>query len=350
MRHFDWFLLSLTLIIVGVGIINLYSASQAFALKQAYWLGLGVGALLLMVLIDYRHLRRYAYAVYFLCLLLLLAVLLVGRTGLGAQRWLDLLGLSLQPSELMKLGLILALARYFDEREGERDIKGLLLPFLLLIAPVLLVLKQPDLGTSVILVLVFFSILFLVKVRLRVWVSLVSATVLASPFSWFFLKEYQKLRIMSFLNPQADPLGAGYQSLQSKIAVGSGGVLGRGFLEGTQTRLRFLPQQKTDFIFSVQAEEWGFLGALFLLSLYLLWISWGLGVSARSRDRFGSMVAFGIVSVLTWQVIINVAMTVGLVPVVGVPLPFMSYGGSALVTFLMATGLLINIHMRRFIY
>lgn len=351
----DWAFLGLTLALVLVGLVNLYSASQTvggFAgtppyVKQLYWLGLGLFAFGLALRVDYRQLATWAYPAYGGCLLLLAAVLVVGRTTSGAQRWLTLAGFSLQPAELTKLALILVLALYFSEKKGEINLKRLGLPFLLLILPLVLILKQPDLGTAVVLVLIFFSLLFLAELPFKSWLVILSATVLASPFSWFFLKDYQKARIVAFLNPMADPAGVGYQSLQSKIAVGSGKILGKGFLEGTQTKLRFLPEQQTDFIFSVLAEEWGLIGALALLALYLCWVSRVLTIAVHCRDAFGTLVTYGIASLLFWQVIINIAMAIGLAPVVGVPLPFISYGGSSLFAFLLGAGLILNVQMRR---
>lgn len=251
--NFDWFFFLLTLTLAGVGVVNLYSASQVVGgarvadsyVRQIYWLLLGLAALVFVLKLDFRRLQRFSYPIYGFSLLLLIAVLLVGRTTSGAQRWLTIMGLSFQPSELMKLALILALAYYFAKGVGPVRLKGLVLPFLFLLMPVLLILKQPDLGTAMTVILVFFSLLLLADVPWKTLLTVFSATVLLSPLSWFFLKGYQRTRILAFLDPLADPTGAGYQSLQSEIAVGSGRILGKGFLAGTQTRLRFLPEQQT---------------------------------------------------------------------------------------------------------
>lgn len=354
--NFDWFFFLLTLALAGVGLLNLYSASQVVGgarpgdtyLRQIYWLALSLFALGLVLRLDFRRLRRYSYPVYGLCIALLIAVLLFGRSSSGAKRWLSVMGLSFQPAEMMKLGLVLALAYYFAKTVGPVRLRGLAWPFLILLLPLLLILKQPDLGTAIILMLMFFSLLLLADVPWKTLLTVFSATLLFSPLSWFFLKGYQKARITAFLDPLADPSGAGYQSLQSKIAVGSGKILGKGFLAGTQTKLRFLPEQQTDFIFSVLAEEWGLIGAVVLLSLYILWIARALKIAAQGRSTFGTYITYGVASLLVWQVLLNISMAIGLLPVVGVPLPFMSYGGSSLLTFFIGAGLILNVGMRRF--
>lgn len=354
--NFDWFFFLLTLTLTGVGLVNLYSASQVVGgarvadsyVRQIYWLALSLAALVLVLRLDLRRLQSYSYPIYGLCLFFLFAVLLFGRSTSGAQRWLSVMGFSFQPSELMKVALILALACYFSKTVGPARLKALVLPFSLLFLPVLLILKQPDLGTAITLILIFFSLLLLADVPWKILLTVFSATVLLSPLSWFFLKSYQKARILAFLDPLADPSGAGYQSLQSKIAVGSGKILGKGFLAGTQTKLRFLPEQQTDFIFSVLAEEWGLVGSVVLLSLYLLWIARALKVAAQCRSAYGTYVTYGVTILLVWQVLLNIAMATGLMPVVGVPLPFMSYGGSSLLAFFIGAGLILNVRMRRF--
>jgi rod shape determining protein RodA len=217
--------------------------------------------------------------------------------------------------------------------------------------PALLIMKQPDLGTAVMIILVAASIMLFVGVRLSTMVAIVGAIIPLLFLGWQFgLREYQKNRVLNFLNPERDPLGSGYHLIQSKIAVGSGGVIGKGYMQGTQTQLRFLPEQHTDFAFSVFAEEWGFMGCLVLLLLYMFLIMWGLQIANRCNDRFGSMLAVGVTAMLFWHVVINVGMVIGLFPVVGVPLPFFSYGGTSMVTSMMGIGILLNIHMRRFMF
>ena len=228
--------------------------------------------------------------------------------------------------------------------------KHLPLPFLLLLLPMGLILKQPDLGTAIILLLVFFSILIFVKIR---WSSLLTiglAGGAAVPLLWSFLKEYQKKRIITFFNPDLDPLGAGYHLIQSKIAVGSGGIIGKGFMKGTQCKLGFLPEQQTDFIFSALGEEWGLIGSLFIVGLYFVLILWGLRIAVQAKDRFGAILAFGVVAMLFWHVFINIGMVLGMMPVVGIPLPLLSYGGSFLISTLIGVGLLLNVSMRRYLF
>jgi len=247
---------------------------------------------------------------------------------------------------------ILALGKFFHRplgREGY-SLKHLAFPFLLLMIPMILILKQPDLGTAIILLLVFFSTLLFVKIR---WSSLLAIVIVGAsilPLVWRFLKEYQKKRIMTFFNPDLDPLGAGYHLIQSKIAVGSGGIMGKGFMKGTQCKLGFLPEQQTDFIFSVLGEEWGLIGSLLVVLLYFSLIMWGLRIAVQAKDRFGAVISFGVVAMFFWHVFINIAMVLGLMPVVGIPLPLLSYGGSFLVSTLIGIGLLLNVSMRRYLF
>jgi rod shape determining protein RodA len=355
--NFDLTLLITVVFISILGIINLYSSGYPHTgtatplyLKQIYWFLIGVGLLVLILLFDYHTFIRYAYPFYLFCLLLLVMVMLVGRTTSGSQRWLQIGFFSFQPSELTKIALILALNRFFTENENPQGygLRDLLTPFLLLAIPLLLVFKQPDLGTSALLILIFLSILTFMGLRGKTWLTLGVGCAVAAPLFWHFLKDYQKIRLLTFLNPDLDPLKAGYHIMQSKIAVGSGTFWGKGFLKGTQSQLHFLPEQHTDFVFSVWAEEWGFLGSFVLLFLFLLLISRGLKIANTSKDRAGTLLAIGITAMLFWQTFINVGMVVGILPVVGVPLPLFSYGGTSVISTLMGIGVLMNISMRRF--
>jgi len=355
--NFDWTLLVAAVILSLIGVGNLYSSTYPHTgsatplfLKQALWLLIGISLVAGILLFDYHSFIRYAYPFYIFCLLALVMVLLFGRTTSGSQRWLQLGFVSFQPSELAKIGLILALTRFFSENENPHGhgLRELVTPFLLLAIPLLLVFKQPDLGTSGLLVFIFFSLLAYIGLRRRTWVILGFGCAAAIPLFWRFLKEYQKTRLLTFLNPDLDPLKTGYHIIQSKIAVGSGTFWGKGFLKGTQSQLHFLPEQHTDFVFSVFAEEWGFMGCFLLLFLFLLLISRGLNIAHTSKDKAGAILAIGISAMLFWQTFINIGMVVGIVPVVGVPLPLLSYGGSSLVTTLMGIGILLNIHSRRF--
>ena len=355
--NFDWTLLITVLFISTMGILNLYSSTYPHTgsgtplfVKQIYWLLAGIGLAIFILLFDYRTFIRYAYPFYIFCLFLLLLVMIFGRTTSGSQRWLQLGFFSFQPSELAKIAIILALTRYFTENEntlgyGFRD---LIVPFLILAIPLVLIFKQPDLGTTGLLVLISFSMLAFMGFRLQTWLALGGACVAAAPIFWHFLKDYQKTRLLTFINPDLDPLKTGYHITQSKIAVGSGTIWGKGWLKGTQSQLHFLPEQHTDFVFSVWAEEWGFVGAFLLLSLFLLLISRGLKIANTSKDRAGAVLAIGISAMLFWQIFINVGMVVGIVPVVGVPLPLFSYGGTSVISTLMGIGILMNISMRRF--
>lgn len=357
--HFDWTLLGITLLIAGIGLVNLYSTTSGmetsgspFYVKQMIWLLIGLIAMILIAFVEYRIYSDFAYGIYFITFLLLIIVMAYGIITSGAQRWVRIGSISFQPSEFIKVSLIIALAKFFQRppaREGY-SLKQLPIPFLLLIVPMILILKQPDLGTAVILLLIFFSVLLFVKVR---WSSLLMILVGGGsvvPLLWRFLKEYQKRRILTFFNPEMDPLGAGYHLIQSKIAVGSGGILGKGFMKGTQSKLGFLPEQQTDFIFSALGEEWGLIGCFFLLTLYFILILWGLRIAVQSKDRFSAILSFGVVAMLFWHIFINIGMVLGMMPVVGIPLPLLSYGGSFMLSTLIGIGLLLNVSMRRYLF
>lgn len=355
--NFDWTLLSATLLLTALGILNLYSASHSFSsgqtpvyIKQMYYILMGLTGIVIILQIDYRSLERYAYWIFAFSILLLIAVLLVGKTGGGAKRWISIMGFTYQPSELMKLTLILAMAKYFSNRSkiGGYYLRDLIIPFIIVGVPCLLIMKQPDLGTAMILLSIFCSIILFVGVRLPSLLIAASTLAAGVPILWHFMKEYQKMRLMTFLNPEADPLGTGYHIIQSKIAVGSGKIFGRGLMSGTQSQLQFLPEHHTDFIFSVLAEEWGFIGSMVVIMGFLFLILWGVSISKECKDRFGTILSFGVVAMISWHFLINIGMVVGLMPVVGVPLPFFSYGGSFILTILIGIGLLLNIRMRRF--
>ncbi len=354
--------MGLTLVIGGIGILALYSAVNANAdmtevrrlvyVRQSYWLGIGSGVMILLVLFSYRWLSRMAFPIYGASIVLLMAVLFWGKEVSGSQRWLVLGPVSLQPSEMMKISLAIILARYFSESASKDgfSLQGLWKPLIWTILPFVLILKQPDLGTGLILLLIAGSMTVFVKIERGSLLFLTAAGIVGSGVAWFFLKGYQKQRILAFIDPHGDPLGAGYHIIQSKIAVGSGLLFGKGFLKGTQNALSFIPEQHTDFIFSVLAEEWGFLGSVTIIILYLLLIIWGLSVAVRSKDPFGTVLAVGLTSMIFWQTFINVAMVLALLPVVGVPLPLISYGGSSMLANMVAIGILLNISMRRFLF
>jgi len=357
--HFEWLLPLLALGVSGLGAMTVYSATHVpgmhglspLALRQLLWLAGGSTAMLAALIFDYRRLERSAFVVYVLVLLAVLAVPVLGRVGGGSRRWIPLGPVSIQPSEFMKLGLVLVLARHFA-RSYERGL-GLgaaVVPMLLTAVPAAAILAQPDLGTVAVLGIVSLTMLMLGGIRLRWFVLLGVAVAVAAPVAWPHLKVYQQKRILTFVHPEMDPRGAGYHVLQSKIAVGSGMTWGKGFLHGTQNQLNFLPEQHTDFIFSVFAEEWGFVGALVLLALYLALVLRGIVIASRARDRFGVLLVLGLTAIVFWQAVINVGMTTGLLPVVGIPLPFFSYGGSSLLCLLIGIGLTMNVSMRRYYF
>lgn len=337
----------------AVGIAMLYSAADGnfapWAQRHGIRFAVGLGIVLFIALIDIRLLLRYAYLGYVGAFALLIAVELIGTVGMGAQRWIDLKVIVLQPSEVMKIALVLALARYFHgvslEDVGRPSI--LIIPLLMAAAPVLLILRQPDLGTALMLVAGAGITFFLAGVRIWKFALVIGAALVALPFAWSTLHEYQKQRIMTFLDPERDPLGAGYHIMQSKIAVGSGGMSGKGFLNGTQSNLNFLPEKQTDFIFTMIAEEFGLMGGLALLALYGVVMLYGMVIALRARSQFGRLLAMGVTATFSLYVFINIAMVLGMIPVVGVPLPLISYGGTAMLTVMIGFGLLMNVHIHR---
>jgi rod shape determining protein RodA len=307
--------------------------------------------MIIAFLIDYKKLDQWGLAIYIGCILLLVCVLVFGRYVGGSRRWLNFGPISIQPSELVKISLIILLAKYYSKFANQKgmNLKELFTPIIFTLIPFLLIVKQPDLGTALLLVLIAGCITLFVKIERKSLLCIFGAGMVAVPMVWFFLKGYQKQRILTFLNPDRDPLGAGYHIIQSKIAIGSGMLFGKGFLKGTQNALLFLPEQHTDFIFSVLAEEWGFVGSIALILVLLMFVVWGLNIAYRCRDPFGIILSFGITTMIAWQIFINIGMVTGLMPVVGIPLPFISYGGSSVITTMIGVGILMNVSMRRFL-
>ena len=353
----DWLLVLATLLLSLTGIFMIYSAihsnpvflKNSLHLKQALWSSIGLCVLLCILFFDYRFFTRWAYLFYALVIVLLIAVLFTGHVVYGAKRWLVLGPLRLQPSELARLAVILVLARYFGSREEEEPMgfKELIPAFVLTLVPVLLIVRQPDLGTGLTVFLIAGAMTFAVGVKKRVLVTIGSMAVACAPLGWFFLREYQRRRILTLFNPDADPLGAGYQSMQSIIAVGSGEIWGKGLLQGTQSRLHFLPEKHTDFIFSVLSEELGFIGSVTVLALFFIFILRCLSASLNAADKEGAILAVGITTAFFLYIIFNIGMTLGLMPIVGIPLPLVSYGGSASISSFIAIGLVLNVSMRR---
>mgnify|MGYP001179535237 CR=1 FL=1 len=353
LRHMNWGLLLLVCLIASIGFVMLYSAANGsldpWADRQMLRFAVGLAILTGVALIDLRFWLRHAYTVYAVAFVLLVYVEVAGEIGMGAQRWIDLGFFQLQPSELMKVSLVLAMARYFHRLSFE-DIGRpfyVIWPALLAIAPAGLVLVQPDLGTASMLLLVAGAMLFVAGVRIWKFALVGLAGAAAVPIAWSFMREYQKNRILTFMNPENDPLGTGYHITQSKIAFGSGGMFGKGFLQGTQSHLNFLPERQTDFIFTMLAEEWGLVGALAVIGLFCVVFVYGFAIAFRSRSHFGRLVAIGITANLFFYVFINTAMVMGLIPVVGIPLPLISYGGTAMMTVLVGFGLLMSVYIHR---
>ncbi len=355
--HFPWHLGAVVLAICAIGIWNLASASRtAHApvwISQTAWMGVGVLVALTVTLVDHRAFQRMSWVFYALVILLLFAVMVKGRYVMGARRWLTLGPINFQPSELAKLSVALALASWFqadaERRKDGYGLFGLAIPIAITLFPAVLILKQPDLGTALIVLAVGGTQILFAKVRWKTLALLAGVGLGAAVLVYPHLKPYQKKRVETFLNPKADALGAGYHATQSMIAVGSGQGLGKGWGQGTQTNLSFLPEQHTDFIFSVWAEEHGFLGCLLLLGLYFALVTSAVDIAGNARDRFGNFLAVGITGMLFWHVAINIGMVIGLLPVVGVTLPLMSYGGSSVIVIFTGIGLLANVGMRRFV-
>lgn len=360
LTNFDWVLAGLVVIVCLLGIMNIYSATNSYKIvgaayytKQFYWMLTGITISLLVCSVDYHLLEDLSYWLYGFIVLLLVAVLIFGRASMGATRWLNLGLFNVQPSELMKIVIIITVARFFNNFHtiDGLTVKDVLFPLGILALPAALIMKQPDLGTAVLVVLIAVSMTFYIGLR---WSTMVTFALVTIPMAWigwsYYLRPYQKNRVLDFLNPERSRLGSGYHIIQSKIAVGSGGITGKGFIQGTQSQLRFLPEQHTDFAFSVFAEEWGFIGCLLLMVLYLLLLLWGLNIARRCNDRFGGLLAVGVTAMLFWHFVINMGMVIGLFPVVGVPMPFFSYGGTSMITSMVGIGLLQNVSMRRFMF
>ena len=353
LRDVNWLLVLLIIAVACVGFAMLYSAANGsfnpWASRQMARFGAGVVAMLIIAVTDIRIWLRYAYVIYGLALVLLVAVEMMGFVGMGAQRWVDLGFFQLQPSEVMKIALVLALARYFHgiAMEDIGRLHLLIAPLLMIVVPVTLVIRQPDLGTAILMMMVGGAVFFVAGVRLWKFAVAVCGAVAAVPIGWQFLRDYQKERIFTFLNPERDPLGAGYHITQSKIALGSGGISGKGYMQGTQSHLNFLPERQTDFIFTMLAEEFGLIGCLGLIGLYVCILAYGVGIAVRSRNQFGRLMAMGLTTTFFLYVFINIAMVTGLIPVVGVPLPLVSYGGTAMMTLLISFGFLIGVYVHR---
>ena len=356
-RGLDRPFLLTTLVLLGVGLISLYSASfqkaqmtgVSFLQRQLLWAGLGFGLSLVLVAIDYHRWLEWSYLLYAVNLGLLVLVLAMGTVRGGAQRWLSVAGLTIQPSEFAKISTILALARFLGSRPPATAGRGwpIIGATILVLLPAVLILKQPNLGTASVFVATGLAVLVVWGIPLKFFGILLTAGAVLAPVVWGRLEDYQRSRLLVFLNPNLDPLGAGYTVIQSRIAMGSGELWGKGWLSGTQNQLNFLPERHTDFIFSVVGEEWGILGTTFCLVLFALLFYRGFLIAGQTRDPFGRLLIVGLITMLATHTIVNMGMVLGLMPVVGLPLPFMSYGGSWLMTCLVAVGIILSVGIRR---
>lgn len=354
---FDWSLLIGMLAVFCIGLINIFSVTHgqagSFWLRQLIFVGGGLGIIGMVTFFDYRIVQNLAYILYGLNFVALMAVDFVGVLKNGARRWIDLGPIHYQPSETMKFLVILALAKYFHEKQSIERLgwKDLLVPGLIVGAPALLTIAQPDLGTGGHMLIIGAVVILFMGVQRKILITAGVLAMVSIPIGWKFgLKQYQRQRVMTFLDPSKDPRGTGYNALQSMIAVGSGEIVGKGFQQGSQTQLEFTPESHTDFIFTVLAEEWGFVGALVLFAGYLFVFGRCIRIASLAREKFGSLVCVGVIGMLISQIGINVAMVTGIFPIVGIPLPMVSYGGTSVLTTSLGIGLILSIGYRRTIF
>jgi rod shape determining protein RodA len=349
LRHIPVQIIALITVISFIGIAMLYSAAnghmEPWAIKQFARFCLGFVLMIMIAITDMRSWMSSAYIIYGVSLFLLVLVEVMGVVGMGAQRWINLYVFNFQPSEVMRVAIVLALARYFSSAElvDVHRPAYLIKPLLMIVAPTLLVMRQPDLGTAMMLLASGISVFFVVGVRIWKFMAAGGLAAAAIPILWNFLHDYQKNRVLIFLDPERDPANTGYHVTQSKIALGSGGFWGKGFLKGTQSHLNFLPEKQTDFIFTMYSEEFGMLGGVILLILYAIWLSYGLETAIRTKNKFGQLVIIGLNTTFFVYVFVNIAMVMGMLPVVGIPLPFFSYGGTALITLMISQGLIFSV-------
>ena len=349
--NLNYLFIFVVILLISIGSLALYSAGEGsfnpWAKKHIIRFVFFFFIMIIISLLEINLIYRYAYIISFLALILLFSVEIIGTFGKGAERWIRVFGISIQPSEIIKVAVIIALAKYYHNLKFSQigKLYNLIIPFIIIAIPFFLVLIQPDLGTSLSIFLLGIIVMFISGVRIWKFVLGLFAFVVSFPFLWSIIKPYQKKRILSFLNPESDPLGQGYQLLQSKIALGSGGYTGKGFLEGSQSYLEYLPEKQTDFIFTLIGEEFGFLGTMFVLFLFILLILICFYVSIKSFHIFGRIISLGVASNLFLYVVLNMAMVTGLMPVVGIPLPLLSYGGSAMLSVMISFGLLLNIDL-----
>lgn len=338
-------------ILAAIGIVMLYSAANGnwspWAINQLIRFGMGFAVMIVLALTDIKLLLRYAYIFYFITLILLVVVEVAGHTGMGATRWINLGFIKLQPSEFMKIAMVLVLARYFhtSSLQSIESVRGIIPPLLMAIFPAFLIVLQPDLGTALMLIFTTAAMFFAVGVQIWKFVVVFIGGLVTIPFAWHFLHDYQQNRVLTFLNPERDPLGAGYHIIQSKIALGSGGVFGKGFLKGSQSHLNFLPEKHTDFIFTMLSEEFGLVGAVLVVILNILILAYSYSFALKSTSYFGKLLAIGLATNYFMYVFINIAMVLGLLPVVGIPLPLISYGGTVMLSIMASFGIILCVHI-----
>lgn len=348
--HIDTFLLLAILLVIGVGMLLLYSAGGQdlnLIFRQVIRVGMALTVMLAIAQINPDRMRDAAYGMYLVGLVLLLAVLLFGHEGKGAQRWLDLGVFKFQPSEIIKLAVPILIARFISERSLPPSAWRIIVALVLIALPTVMIAKQPDLGTSILIASSGLLVLFLAGIRWRIIIGFIALCASAAPVLWYFMHDYQRRRVLTFLNPENDPLGAGYHIIQSKIAIGSGGLFGQGWLQGRQSHLEFLPERSTDFIFAVIAEEFGLVGTGILIALFMIIAARGLYIASQAQTSFAGLLAGSISITFLVYVFVNIGMVTGLLPVVGVPLPLISYGGTSMVTLLAGFGILMSIHTHR---
>lgn len=340
-------------ILAAIGIVMLYSAANGnwspWAINQLIRFGMGFAVMIVLALTDIKLLLRYAYIFYFITLILLVVVEVAGHTGMGATRWINLGFIKLQPSEFMKIAMVLVLARYFhtSSLQSIESVRGIIPPLLMAIFPAFLIVLQPDLGTALMLIFTTAAMFFAVGVQIWKFVVVFIGGLVTIPFAWHFLHDYQQNRVLTFLNPERDPLGTGYHIIQSKIALGSGGVFGKGFLKGSQSHLNFLPEKHTDFIFTMLSEEFGLVGAVLVVILNILILAYSYSFALKSTSYFGKLLAIGLATNYFMYVFINIAMVLGLLPVVGIPLPLISYGGTVMLSIMASFGIILCVHINR---
>jgi len=355
LKNIEYPILIAIVLITILSVIIISSATHATspegsfrtARMQIVWFMAGLVAMFFVISIDYHSFAHWSNIIYVVNIIVLLLVIFTGEEGGGAQRWIDLGPFRLQPSEFAKLSLVITLAKHLEKKKSLNTLQDLLTVFVHMAAPMLLIARQPDLGTALVLVAMTFGVMFIAGLSYKLFVSIIVSGILSLPLFWKILKPYQKDRILVFLNPYLDPLGKGYHVIQSKIAIGSGKLLGKGLYQGTQNQLDFLPVKHTDFIFAVLGEELGFIGGIILFGLYFMLLYYSIRVAFKARDLLGTYMVVGVVSMWAFQILVNIGMNVGIMPVTGIPLPFMSYGGSSFIMNMMAAGLVLNIGMRR---